>query len=71
MIKYSEKMEKGIYLGHAEEKFLLKVLELTSNREDKLLDRQALLSATKLTNSSDVLRSLNEEYIDVESEDEQ
>jgi len=71
MMKYSKKLESGEYLTHNEEKFVLKVLEITSTREDKLLDRQALLSATKLTNSDDVLKALNSETIDVEEiEDE-
>jgi len=64
--KYFEKLRNGIYLSHDDEKFMLKVLEITSNREDKLLDRQALLSATKLTNSEDVLKALNNETIEVE-----
>ena len=48
---------------------MLKVLELTSNREDKLLDRQALISASKLLKSEDVLKSLQDELIDVEVEE--
>ena len=69
MMKYSKKLSNGQYLSHNEEKFILKVLEITSTREDKLLDRQALLSATKLTNSEDVLKALNDETIDVEMEE--
>ena len=64
--KYVEKMKKGTWLTHKEENFMCKVLELTSNREDKMLDRQAVLSATKLTNSDDVLKALNDETIEVE-----
>lgn len=66
MMKYSTKLKEGSYLSHNEEKFVLKVLEITSAREDKLLDRQALLSATKLTNSDDVLKALENETIDIE-----
>lgn len=64
--KYFKKLKSGTYLSHDDEKFMLKILEITSNREDKLLDRQALLSATKLTNSEDVLKALNDETIEVE-----
>jgi len=68
--KYIQKLRKGEWLTHDDEKFMLKLLEITSNREDKLLDRQALLAATKLTNSTDVLKALNDEIIDLEIEDE-
>jgi len=64
--RYTDKLASGNYLTHNEEKFVLKFLEITANREDKLLDRQALLSATKLTNSDDVLKALNDETIEVE-----
>jgi hypothetical protein len=50
-------------------KVVTKMLEITATREDKLLDRQALLSATKLTNSGDTLKALRETPIDVEIED--
>ena len=64
--KYLKQLKKGIWLSHDDEKFMLKLLEITSNREDKLLDREALLSATKLTNSADVLKALNDEIIEIE-----
>jgi len=69
MKKYQDIMANGKYLTHDDEKFVLKVLEVTANREDKLLDRQALISASKLTKSEDVLKALSEETIDVEVED--
>lgn len=69
MVHYREKIKAGKKFSKDEERFLLKVLEITSNREDKLLDRQALLAATKLTSSEEVLAKLQEEVIDLEFEE--
>jgi len=69
MVHYQKKIKSGKKFSKEEERFLLKVLEITSNREDKLLDRQALLAATKLTSSEEVLRALNDEVIDLEVEE--
>ena len=69
MVHYREKIKTGKKFSKDEERFLLKVLEITSNREDKLLDRQALLAATKLTSSEEVLAKLQEEVIDLEFEE--
>jgi len=67
MQKYFEKLKSGNYLTHDDEKFMLKVLEITSTREDKLLDRQAILDASKLVSSTELLRSL--EILEVEIEE--
>lgn len=66
MVHYSEKMERLHSLSLENTKVVIKILEVTSTREDKLLDRQAMLAATKLANSSDVLKALQSEIIEVE-----
>lgn len=63
---YYDKLEKKGFLSLDDTKIVIKILELTSNREDKLLDRQAMLMATKLANSTDVLAALQDEVIEVE-----
>jgi len=50
-------------------KVVLKILEVTTLREDKLLDRQAMLAATKLAKSTDVLAAVEKEVIDIEVDD--
>ncbi len=69
MVFYTEKIKAGKKFSKDDERFLLKVLELTTNREDKLLDRQALLAATKLVSSEDVLASLQDEIVEIEIEE--
>ena len=66
MQKYFLKLKSGSYLSHDDEKFMLKVLEITSKREDNLLDRQALLSASKLVTSAELLGSLEDSMINIE-----
>ncbi len=66
MKHYMKKVEKNTPLSLDNTKVVIKILEVTSTREDKLLDRQAMLMATKLANSTDVLASLQGEVIEVE-----
>lgn len=66
MVHYANKAKKNIPLSLDNTKVVIKILEVTSTREDKLLDRQAMLMATKLASSSDVLASLKDEVIEVE-----
>jgi len=66
MQHYVKKTKNNIPLSLENTKVVIKILEVTSNREDKLLDRQTLLMATKLTQSTDVLAALKDEVIEVE-----
>jgi len=66
---YVNQMIDGKALSLENTRIVLKILEITTNREDKLLDRQALLSATRLIKSGDTLKALRETTIDVEIED--
>jgi len=63
---YAKEMKTKNHLSQANTKTVIKILEVTSMREDKLLDRQAMLMATKLANSTDVLAALKDEVIEVE-----
>jgi len=63
---YVKEMEVKKHLSQENTKTVIKILEVTSTREDKLLDRQAMLMATKLANSTDVLAALQDEVIEVE-----
>lgn len=63
---YMGLMEKSKHLSLDNTKIVLKILEVTSTREDKLLDRQAMIAATKMANSTEVLSSLRGEVIEVE-----
>lgn len=63
---YVKEMETKKHLSQENTKTVIKILEVTSTREDKLLDRQAMLMATKLANSTDVLAALQDELIEVE-----
>jgi len=69
MKHYVAEMNKFHSLSLDNTKIVLKILEVTSTREDKLLDRQALLMASKLTQSTDVLAALQNEIIDVEMDE--
>lgn len=70
MSSYKEKIEKRGSLSLDDTKIIIKILDITTLREDKLLDRQAMLAATKLLKSEDVLKELQNEVIDIEMEDE-
>lgn len=69
MKKFSKEMKENKALSLDKTKIVIKVLEVTTTREDKLLDRQAMLTAAKMTKSEDVLATLKEEVIDVEVDD--
>lgn len=69
MEHYKEKMKKNKHLSLEDTKIVIKVLDVTTLREDKLLDRQAMLAATKLAKSTDVLAALEGEVIDIEVDD--
>lgn len=66
MEHYMTQMQANKRLSLDNTKIVLKILEVTSTREDKLLDRQAMLAATKLMNSGDVLKALESETIEIE-----
>ena len=66
MRHYKKKVENNTPLSLDNTKVVIKILEVTSAREDKLLDRQTLLLAAKLTKSEDVLASLCDEVIEIE-----
>jgi len=63
---YEKQMQLHHSLSEKDIKMVTELLKLTSDREDKLLDRQAMLSAAKLLNSADVLASIGSQDIDVE-----
>ncbi len=63
---YASEMKKKTHLSLESTKVVIKILEVTTIREDKLLDRVALLQASKLANSTDVLAALDKEFIEVE-----
>lgn len=63
---YAKEMQVKKHLSQENTRTVVKILEVTATREDKLLDRQTLLMATKLTQSSDVLAALKDEIIEVE-----
>lgn len=66
MKHYMQQMKKTTFLSLDSTRIVLKILEVTSTREDKLLDRQAMLTAAKMVNSADVLAALSDEVIEVE-----
>jgi len=66
-LKHYEKiMDTKGHLSEKDMKQVIELLKLTSDREDKLLDRQAMLSAAKLLKSDDVLKELNSHVVNVE-----
>lgn len=69
MKHYVKEMEDKKSLSLNSTKVVIKILELTTVREDKLLDRQAMLSAAKLVKSDDVLATLKSTAIEVEALD--
>ena len=69
MKHYVKEMEDKKSLSLNSIKVVIKILELTTMREDKLLDRQAMLSAAKLVKSDDVLAALKSTDIEVEALD--
>ena len=69
MRHYVEKTEGNTPLSLENTKVVIKILEVTTTRADKLLDRQTILMATKLTQSVDVLAALKDEVIEVEIDD--
>lgn len=66
---YINQMEANGNLSLDNTKIVLKILEVTSTREDKLLDRQAMLSAAKMLKSDDVLLAIQKEEIIIEMDD--
>jgi len=63
---YAKEMQIKKHISLESTKTVIKILEVTSTREDKLLDRQTLLLAAKLVKSTDVLATLAGEIIEIE-----
>ncbi|GEM_PF-450378 len=70
MQKYKIIFDEGGFLGKDDFSQLLKILELTTGREDKLLDRQTLLTATKFVSSDSVFALLNNISLEIEDEED-
>ena len=66
MKSYERKIKEGGHLTSTEEKFIIQSLKISTTREDKLLDRRALLASRNLVSSEDVLQALSDTILEVE-----
>lgn len=62
-------LENGKGLSTADVKLVLQIAALTTGREDRMLDRKAMLTAADLISKEDMLKTFGEIELDVEGGD--